>query len=188
MRSPLGRERRRPPGFIRPCQPVLSLKVPIGDGWIHELKHDGFRIVALKDGDQVRCGVGTAGTGAPTSSRSPPPSCPCPVTRIILAARPHCGCRTSTRSYAAPAALQRASTPSISCRLGDEDLRRLTLVERRALLREHLRRAGPAIVYSDHMSGTGRRGDVPSRLRHGPRRDRLEARDSRYKSGRCLHG
>jgi len=54
MRSPLARDRRQPPGFIRPCQPVLSLKVPVGDGWIHELKHDGFRIVALKDGDEAR--------------------------------------------------------------------------------------------------------------------------------------
>ena len=54
MRSPLSRERRQPPGFIRPCQPVLSLKVPVGDGSIHELKHDGFRIVAHKDGDAVR--------------------------------------------------------------------------------------------------------------------------------------
>jgi len=54
MRSPLARDRRTPPGFIRPCQPVLSAKVPIGDGWIHELKHDGFRIVALKAGDDVR--------------------------------------------------------------------------------------------------------------------------------------
>ena len=42
MRSGLARDRRKPPGFIRPCQPVLSAKVPVGDGWIHELKHDGF--------------------------------------------------------------------------------------------------------------------------------------------------
>jgi bifunctional non-homologous end joining protein LigD len=28
--------------------------VPAGDGWIHELKHDGFRILAFKDGDTVR--------------------------------------------------------------------------------------------------------------------------------------
>ena len=44
MRSPLARDRRQPPGFIRPCQPVLSAKVPTGDGF-QELKHDGFRIV-----------------------------------------------------------------------------------------------------------------------------------------------
>jgi ATP-dependent DNA ligase len=45
MRSPLARDRRQPPGFIRPCQPVLAEKVPAGDGWLHELKHDGFRII-----------------------------------------------------------------------------------------------------------------------------------------------
>ena len=54
MRSPLARDRRQPPGFVRPCQPVISLKVPVGDGWIHELKHDGFRIIARKERDHVR--------------------------------------------------------------------------------------------------------------------------------------
>src|SRR5215207_7916028 len=54
MRSPLARDRRSPPGFIRPCQPALADKVPTGDGWIHELKHDGFRIIAHKDGESVR--------------------------------------------------------------------------------------------------------------------------------------
>src|SRR5215203_4751762 len=47
-------KRLEPPGFIRPALPVLATKVPAGDGWLHELKHDGFRIVALKDGDEVR--------------------------------------------------------------------------------------------------------------------------------------
>jgi bifunctional non-homologous end joining protein LigD len=28
--------------------------VPAGDGWDRELKHDGFRIIASKDGDTVR--------------------------------------------------------------------------------------------------------------------------------------
>jgi bifunctional non-homologous end joining protein LigD len=54
MRTPLVRDRRRPPGFIPPCQPIVAEKVPSGDGWIHELKHDGFRIIVRKDGDSVR--------------------------------------------------------------------------------------------------------------------------------------
>jgi ATP-dependent DNA ligase len=54
MRSPLVRDRRQPPGFIRPCQPVLAERVPAGDGWLHELKHDGFRIIVHKEGDDVR--------------------------------------------------------------------------------------------------------------------------------------
>src|SRR5215211_1360149 len=54
MRSPLARERRRPAGFIKPCQPTLSDKAPSGPLWIYEIKHDGYRIVANKSGDTVR--------------------------------------------------------------------------------------------------------------------------------------
>jgi bifunctional non-homologous end joining protein LigD len=46
--------RQLPPGFIVPCQPTLATTVPDGDGWLHELKHDGFRILAFKDGECVR--------------------------------------------------------------------------------------------------------------------------------------
>ena len=49
-----GRSRRTPPvGFILPCQPVLVPKPPAGLGWLHEVKHDGYRIIARKDGDRV---------------------------------------------------------------------------------------------------------------------------------------
>jgi bifunctional non-homologous end joining protein LigD len=27
---------------------------PTGEAWLHEIKHDGFRVVARKDGDRVR--------------------------------------------------------------------------------------------------------------------------------------
>jgi bifunctional non-homologous end joining protein LigD len=54
MRSPLARDRRSPPGFILPCQPVLAAVVPPGPAWLHEIKHDGYRILARKDGETVR--------------------------------------------------------------------------------------------------------------------------------------
>jgi bifunctional non-homologous end joining protein LigD len=54
MRSPLARERKRPAGFIVPCAPTLSDKAPSGPQWIHEIKHDGYRIIAFKSGDKVR--------------------------------------------------------------------------------------------------------------------------------------
>src|SRR3954454_10444206 len=53
MRSPLARDRRSPLGFIKPCQPTLSHTVPAGPEWVHEIKHDGFRLVARKDGEKV---------------------------------------------------------------------------------------------------------------------------------------
>ena len=43
-------KRARPPGFIAPCLPALVDHVPAGPGWLHELKWDGYRIIARKEG------------------------------------------------------------------------------------------------------------------------------------------
>src|SRR5829696_1337858 len=53
MRSPLARARRRPPGFIPPAKSVLSA-IPTGPYWIHELKHDGYRLLCRKERDRVQ--------------------------------------------------------------------------------------------------------------------------------------
>ena len=39
---------------IEPCLPRLAKEPPAGSGWIHEIKHDGFRIMARRDGSRVR--------------------------------------------------------------------------------------------------------------------------------------
>jgi bifunctional non-homologous end joining protein LigD len=41
-------------GFIAPCLPTKADTLPSGGLWIHEIKHDGFRIIARKTGAQVR--------------------------------------------------------------------------------------------------------------------------------------
>jgi ATP dependent DNA ligase domain len=43
-----------PAGFIAPCLPTKADTPPSGEMWLHEIKHDGFRIIARKDGDRVR--------------------------------------------------------------------------------------------------------------------------------------
>ncbi len=43
-----------PAGFIFPAQPVLRLKPPAGTDWVHEIKHDGYRMIVLRDGFTVR--------------------------------------------------------------------------------------------------------------------------------------
>jgi bifunctional non-homologous end joining protein LigD len=49
-----GRSRRIPPaGFILPCRPLLVDKPPAGSSWLHEVKHDGYRLIARKDGGWV---------------------------------------------------------------------------------------------------------------------------------------
>jgi len=48
------RMRARLTGFIEPCLPSPAPNPPAGDGWIHEIKLDGFRMLARRDGAGVR--------------------------------------------------------------------------------------------------------------------------------------
>ena len=47
-------QRTRPSGFIEPCLPSPADQPPTGPSWIHEIKHDGYRIIARKSGGQLR--------------------------------------------------------------------------------------------------------------------------------------
>src|SRR6266700_2917827 len=47
-------QRTLPAGFIAPCLPTKTDKLPSGGLWLHEIKHDGFGVIARKNGAQVR--------------------------------------------------------------------------------------------------------------------------------------
>src|SRR5262249_34875246 len=36
-------------GFIDPCLPSRADRPPSGPGWIHEIKHDGYRLMARRN-------------------------------------------------------------------------------------------------------------------------------------------
>ena len=46
--------RTLPAGFVAPCLPTKASTPPSGGLWLHEVKHDGFRVVARKEGERVR--------------------------------------------------------------------------------------------------------------------------------------
>jgi bifunctional non-homologous end joining protein LigD len=46
--------RTHPRGHIKPCLPLLAERPPSGPDWLHEIKHDGFRIIARRDANGVR--------------------------------------------------------------------------------------------------------------------------------------
>ena len=43
-----------PAGFIAPCLPTKAATPPSGGMWLHEIKHDGFRVIARKEGARVK--------------------------------------------------------------------------------------------------------------------------------------
>lgn len=38
----------------QPCIPTRATKVPDGHDWLHEIKHDGYRLIVARDGARVR--------------------------------------------------------------------------------------------------------------------------------------
>jgi ATP-dependent DNA ligase len=42
-----------PAGFIVPAQPVVASRPPSGADWVHEIKHDGYRLIVRRDGASV---------------------------------------------------------------------------------------------------------------------------------------
>ena len=41
--------------FIKPCLPSKVSRPPSGSLWVHEIKHDGYRLMVRRDGSRVRC-------------------------------------------------------------------------------------------------------------------------------------
>jgi len=46
--------RTLPPGFVVPAQPIKNDQPPTGPGWVHEIKHDGYRMLVRRNGERVR--------------------------------------------------------------------------------------------------------------------------------------
>jgi bifunctional non-homologous end joining protein LigD len=41
-------------GYIEPCLPTPAQSIPVGELRVHEIKHDGCRLISRRDGDRVR--------------------------------------------------------------------------------------------------------------------------------------
>ena len=39
---------------LKPCLPTGAPSPPVGPNWLHEIKHDGFRMLARRDSERVR--------------------------------------------------------------------------------------------------------------------------------------
>ena len=46
---------RHPSGFIEPCLPSEVDRPPSSPLWVHEIKHDGYRLMLRRDGSRIRC-------------------------------------------------------------------------------------------------------------------------------------
>jgi len=181
------RMRTLPAGFIAPCLPTKADTLPSGCLWIHEIKHDGFRIIARKTGAQVRL---YSRPGNDLTHRFPL------IVETLARLRPR-SCIIDGEAVAcddngvASFDLVRHQRANGSIflyafdliELNGDDLRRDPLEVRKATLRSTLAKDGLGLRFNEHMEGDG-----PTVFAHACKMG-LEGivskrKDSAYRSGR----
>jgi len=154
------RTRRPRLGFIEPCQPTTAPRPLDGPEWLHEIKHDGYRLIARRDGDDIR--LITRG-GHDWSDRYPAVAqalrelfvTSCMLDGEVVIVDPD-GIPSfdllRTGSWVKPDAILCAFD---LIELNGQDLRRLPIERRKSYLERLVRKSGPDISYVDHVFGDG---------------------------------
>jgi bifunctional non-homologous end joining protein LigD len=152
-------QRTLPAGFIAPCLPSKTNKLPSGGQWLHEIKHDGFRVIARKHGSRVRL---YSRPGNDFTHRFP----------LIVNALAGLRSRSCIIDGEAVACDDNGISSFDLVRhhraneriflyafdlidLNGDDLRRDPLEGRKATLEMMLAKAGPGIRFNEHMEGDG---------------------------------
>lgn len=181
------RSARAPVSFIDPCLPTLADKAPTAPHWIHEIKHDGYRLQIHKRGTRVRL---YTMTGVDWTERYPwivEGAAKLKAQSAILDAE----CCLPGNDGVTDFAALHARANDAGCMayafdlmmVDDEDVRLEPLADRRRRLAKLLSRGRGGLRFSEHMEGDG-----PTIYAHACRLG-LEGivskrLDSRYRSGR----
>ena len=140
--------------------------MPAGDGWIHELKHDGFRILAFKDGDTVRLwsrnGRDWSGEFVAITEAM---RC-CRFKRVMIDGEAVAHCLDGLPDFHRLLGDGQATACFYAFDLlwlEAQDVRGVELIGRRRMLQKALRKAREALRYSEHLEEAA---DGPAMYRH----------------------
>jgi ATP-dependent DNA ligase len=145
--------------FVEPCLPSPAQRPPAGSNWIHEIKHDGFRIMARRDSAGVRL---LTGNGHDFTARFP-------LAAAAVTALPGRSFLidgeaivTDGRGLAVFELIRRSrhGDDAVLCafdlvELEGEDLRRWPIEDRKRKLAKLVRNPHPGIVLNEHYEGDG---------------------------------
>ncbi len=146
-----------PAGFIPPALPTLVDSPPGGPQWVHEIKHDGYRLIARKERDAVRLSsrYGTDFTDTMNSIAASDASLPAESTvvdgeAVVLRGDGH----SNFEALRTRAAARATYVVFDLLLLGGRDLRQRPLEERRALLADLVADA-EGVLFSEAISAEG---------------------------------
>ena len=191
--------RSYPTGFIEPCLPTRSQSVPSGPQWVHEIKHDGYRFIARRDGDRVRVFSRNARDWTDRVPAIVEAMLALPVKSatidgegVVIGDRGVTDFERLRSTLAERGGSRAAFLYGFDLlELDSEDLRAHPWEIRRATLTGLLRKAGPGIRFSEHLDGDGEKifrhacalgVEYPTRARaRSRRRDPIAQRPRRHR-------
>ena len=148
-----------PAAFIRPCLPTVAQEPPRGPGWLHELKHDGYRLqIHVRD---ARVRLFTM-NGADWTKRYPRIVEEAARLREPLVIDSEVVCLDAKGAADFDAlhsrtADEKAVALAFDLLFSGDDIRRQPLIERKNALRWVLRKAREGIQYVEDTDGDGQK-------------------------------
>ena len=150
------------PDFIGPELASQSAGPPSGDGWFHELKLDGYRIQARKDGDSVQLLTRTGLDWTHRMKTIVALVAALPVEKAVLDGEVVVLADNGTTSFAdLQAAFQEGVKKPLTyfafdlLHLKGHNLRDLPLVERKKVLERLVENGGEFLRFSEHIESNG---------------------------------
>jgi bifunctional non-homologous end joining protein LigD len=172
------------PAVISTMQPTLATVVPSAAGWVHELKHDGWRIVARIAAGAVRL---TTRTGRDyTRSMAPIAAALATlgVSQAIVDGEVAAPDHTGACEACGPACEARLTYYAFDLLwLNDMDLRKLPLLERKFRLALLLRDQHEKLIYSAHVEAEQGQALYDKAIAAGGEGIVSKRGDSRYRAG-----
>ena len=155
---PLSRP-RLPTISIEPCLPSLAKAPPMGPDWIHEIKHDGFRIMARRDGKKVRL---ISRNGKDLTYRFPlavQAVAALPVQSCIIDGEAIVSDATGLAVFSLIRSYRNGPRATLCAfdliEIDGEDLRWQPVEDRKAALKKLLSRSHPGIAFNKHFDVEG---------------------------------
>jgi bifunctional non-homologous end joining protein LigD len=153
------------PDFVEPCLATLVAAPPEGDGWVHEIKFDGYRMQARIDGGSVQLITRSGLDWTARFGNLPDLLQNLRCGKALIDAELIVEDASGHSSFSALSAALKAEHSErfiLQCfdllHLDGYDLTPAPLIERKALLSRLLAgHASPQIRYSDHLTGDGAR-------------------------------
>jgi bifunctional non-homologous end joining protein LigD len=180
--------KRLPAGFVIPAQPVMASRPPSGPDWVHEIKHDGYRMIVRRGGESVRLYSRNANDWtarlpaiAAAAERIKAKSFTIDGEAVVLGPDGLSRSEDLRRREAAHKAILYAFD---LIEHDGEDLRGLPFVDRKAKLARLLRDIKAGILLNEHVAGDG-----PTVFEHACRlgAEGIVSKrvDGTYRSGPC---